>query len=79
MSKLDTNIGMLEALLERFKTNGIVNHIAGEDHPGSMGMFDNISPVDTSPICKVARSGATDIDAAANAAADALVSFWSGK
>ena len=75
MSNLDTHLEKLEALLDRFKASGITNHIAGEDRPGGLGTFDNISPVDTSHICEVARSGTADIDAAANAAADAFADW----
>jgi 5-carboxymethyl-2-hydroxymuconic-semialdehyde dehydrogenase len=47
----------------------VPNRIAGQDVPAQSGAsFDNHSPVDESFICTVARSGAADIDAAAQAA-----------
>ena len=74
MSTLDQNIEKLNGLLARFD-NGIQNRISGVDHAGSLGEFDNISPVDKSLICRVARGGAEDIDAAAQAAAAAFAEW----
>jgi 5-carboxymethyl-2-hydroxymuconic-semialdehyde dehydrogenase len=46
-----------------------MNRIAGKDCPAASGAtFDNHSPVDEAFLCKVAKSGAEDIDAAAKAA-----------
>ncbi|KIC47396.1 betaine-aldehyde dehydrogenase [Ruegeria sp. ANG-S4] len=75
MSILDQNIQKLQNLLERFRSDGIPNRIAGEDRAGSAGSFDNTSPVDKSLICRVAQGNADDIDAAANAAADAFAQW----
>ncbi|WP_171208311.1 MULTISPECIES: 5-carboxymethyl-2-hydroxymuconate semialdehyde dehydrogenase [unclassified Ruegeria] len=75
MTTRDENIKKLEVLLARFREGGIQNRIAGEDRPGSGGVFDTISPVDKSLICKVARGGPEDIDAAALAAADAFAGW----
>ncbi len=66
--ELAQNIDKLATYLQRFRGGGILNRIAGQDRPGALGQFTNISPVDKSPICEVARSGAADVDAAALAA-----------
>ena len=68
MSVTDQNISKLHSYLERFAASGIANRIDGQDAAGSLGTFDNITPVDTSHICTVARSDARDIDRAAEAA-----------
>ena len=68
MSSLDDNIAKLNGFLERFKSGGIQNRIAGQDVAGSGGVFQAHSPVDKSLICDVAHGTAEDIDAAANAA-----------
>ncbi len=75
MSTLEQNLEKLHGLLARFQSDGIPNRIAGEDCAGSAGRFENISPVDQSTICHVARGNADDIDAAANAAADAFADW----
>lgn len=73
MSTLEQNIEKLETYIARFKADGILNRIAGEDHPAASGAtFDNHSPVDESFIGKVAKSGAGDVDAAAKAAREAF-------
>ncbi len=72
MSVLDQHIERLDGLLARFKSGGLMNRIAGEDAAGSAGVFQSISPVDKSVICDVARSDATDVDRAAEAAAAAF-------
>jgi len=69
MNDLTHNLGKLTGYLEQFRRNGVQNHIAGQMLPAASGAsFDNASPVDESHICQVARSDATDIDAAAKAA-----------
>lgn len=72
MSVLEQNIQKLQGYLAGFQSAGVMNRIAGADHAGSCGTFDNTSPVDKSLICTVARGDASDIDQAANAAADAF-------
>ncbi len=72
MTTLSENISKLERFLQRHRAGGIPNRIAGTDAPGELGTFEAISPVDKSAICEVARSGSSDIDAAARAAADAF-------
>ncbi len=69
MSDLTQNLEKLTACLQRFRADGVRNHIGGTMLPAASGAwFDNGSPVDESHICQVARSGATDVDAAAQAA-----------
>ena len=75
MSDLQTNIARLDGYLHRFRANGIQNHIAGRDMPGTSGAFASISPVDKSEICRVARGTEADIDMAAEAAADAFAAW----
>jgi 5-carboxymethyl-2-hydroxymuconic-semialdehyde dehydrogenase len=72
MSDLDKNLEKLNGYLARFKQTGIQNRIAGQDVDGSEGTFPSITPVDKSVICDVARGNASDVDAAAKAAADAF-------
>ena len=69
MSDLKTNLDTLEPHLARFAKHGVLNRIAGETRPAASGQtFGNHSPVDETHICVVARSDATDVDAAAQAA-----------
>lgn len=72
MSALDDNIDKLQGYLDRFRQEGILNRIAGQDCQGSAGVFGNSSPVDKSTICDVARGDAADVDAAAKAASAAF-------
>ncbi len=75
MNVLNDNINKLNNHLERFRAGGIMNRVAGQDMPGTGGMFPSISPVDKSVICDVALGTAADIDRAANAAHDAFASW----
>ncbi|WP_299044010.1 5-carboxymethyl-2-hydroxymuconate semialdehyde dehydrogenase [uncultured Tateyamaria sp.] len=69
MSALDENIAKLAPHLARIGKSGILNHIAGKPVPAAAGAwFDTTSPIDDSHIARVARSDASDIDAAAQAA-----------
>ena len=69
MSDLATNIAKAETYLARYADSGILNRIGGQDCPAISGeTFDNHSPVDEAFLCTVAKSGAADIDAAAQAA-----------
>jgi 5-carboxymethyl-2-hydroxymuconic-semialdehyde dehydrogenase len=73
VSTLEQNLEKLETYIARFRKDGILNRIGGEDRPALSGTtFDNHSPVDESFICKIAKSGADDIDAAAKAAKEAF-------
>ena len=75
MGLLEDNIAKLNDHLAQFVENGVLNRIGGEDTYGSAGVFDTVSPVDKSTICKVAHGTEADIDAAANAANDAFASW----
>ena len=69
MTELQNNLEKLAPILAQLRAWGVPNRIAGQDVPAQSGAtFDNHSPVDESFICTVARSGAADIDAAAQAA-----------
>jgi 5-carboxymethyl-2-hydroxymuconic-semialdehyde dehydrogenase len=72
MSALTENLATLETHLARFRRDGILNLIDGEDAPGAGGRFETCSPVDGSPIAQVARGTAADVDRAARAAAAAF-------
>ena len=73
MSDLQANTDKLRPHLERFAQHGVMNRINGQTVPAASGAtFDNSSPVDETHICAVARSDATDVDAAAQAAKDAF-------
>jgi len=73
MSELQTNIDKLNGYLTRFAETGVLNQIAGTAQAACSGAtFDNASPVDETFICTVARSDASDIDAAAQAAKSAF-------
>lgn len=76
MSKLQENIARAEAYLARFKQEGVLNRIAGEDVPAADGAtFETISPVDLKPLATVARGAAVDIDRAARAAKAAFADW----
>ncbi|MEP1354570.1 MAG: 5-carboxymethyl-2-hydroxymuconate semialdehyde dehydrogenase [Tateyamaria sp.] len=69
MSELDHNLAALAPYLADVGRSGILNHIGGQAVPAASGAwFDTTSPVDDSFIAQVARSGAADVDAAAQAA-----------
>ena len=73
MTTLQQNLEKLESHLAHFREHGILNQIGDEARPAISGAtFDNHSPVDESFICKVAKSGAEDVDAAAKAAKEAF-------
>ncbi len=76
MTDLATHQAKLDGYLARFKETGVLNQIGGEARPAISGAtFDNHTPVDETYICKVAKSGAEDVDAAA-AAAKAAFPAW---
>tara|TARA_Y100000815_G_scaffold177328_1_gene161493 strand:- start:16208 stop:17719 length:1512 start_codon:yes stop_codon:yes gene_type:complete len=73
LTTLEQNLEKLETYLTHVREHGILNQIGDEARPAMSGAtFDNQSPVDESFICKVAKSGAEDIDAAAKAAKEAF-------
>lgn len=56
MTDLKSNVEKLNAYLERFRKNGILNHIDGKFCASLSGdTFENTSPVDESVICSVAK------------------------
>ncbi len=76
MSKLEENIAKADAYLARFREQGVMNRIAGEDLPAVDGVaFETISPVDLKPLATVARGTAADIDRAAKAARAAFAEW----
>jgi 5-carboxymethyl-2-hydroxymuconic-semialdehyde dehydrogenase len=73
MSGLARNLEALRPHLDRLRDAGLGNRIGGTIRPARSGeTFVTASPVDETPVCSVARSGAADVDAAARAAADAF-------
>jgi 5-carboxymethyl-2-hydroxymuconic-semialdehyde dehydrogenase len=73
MSELEANIAKLSGHLARFAETGVLNQIDGKPAQAMSGeTFDNHSPVDGKFICKIVKSGAADIDAAAKAASAAF-------
>jgi 5-carboxymethyl-2-hydroxymuconic-semialdehyde dehydrogenase len=67
MTDLATHLGKLDGHLARFRANGILNLIDGQDVAGD-GTFETRSPVDDSLIAQVALGTAATVDAAAKAA-----------
>ena len=73
MSDLDIRVRQLDGFLDRFREGGVQNLINGESAGAISGAtFDNATPVDESHICRVARSGVEDVNAAAAAANSAF-------
>ncbi|MEL7114908.1 MAG: 5-carboxymethyl-2-hydroxymuconate semialdehyde dehydrogenase [Pseudomonadota bacterium] len=69
MADLAENLEKLKGYLARFQEAGVRNLIAGEAVEAISGnVFETVSPVDDSVICRVAKGGAADIDRAAEAA-----------
>lgn len=69
MSKFDENLAKAEGFLDRFRKDGVLNHIGGEAVAAADGAtFETISPIDLKPIARVAHGKAADIDRAAKAA-----------
>lgn len=67
------NKELLAKALAKVNSTGIQNFIKGAAVPAQSGeTFENNSPVDGKFICQVAKSNATDIDAASKAAAEAF-------
>jgi 5-carboxymethyl-2-hydroxymuconic-semialdehyde dehydrogenase len=68
-SKLPDNLKKAEEYLARFRAKRLPHFIDGHQDEGRSGTgFDNLTPIDNSRICEVARGSAADIDAAAQAA-----------
>ena len=70
------NIAKALGYLERFRAEGVLNHIAGKSVPAISGKtFEIISPVDLQPLAQVARGDAADVDLAAKAAQAAFAAW----
>ena len=69
--ELAANLAKAEDYLTRFRQSGVGHFIGGKVEPIAEG-FDNASPIDNQPFCKVARGSADDIDRAAKSAAAAF-------
>ena len=64
MTKVDVNIALKAPFAKRYD-----NYIGGEWRAPAAGKyFDNVSPVTGLPVCEIARSDASDIEAALDAA-----------
>ena len=64
MTKVDLNIALKSPLAKRYD-----NYTGGEWRAPNAGKyFDNVSPITGQPICEIARSDASDIEAALDAA-----------
>ena len=73
MSNLETNLSKVEKYLERFRGDGVLNHIGGKTVAAQSGeTFENTTPVDHAFLANVAKSDAADVDAAVKAAQDAF-------
>ena len=73
---LDENIKKANSYLEKFRKNGVFNHINGEPVASIDGStFEIISPIDLKPLAQVSRSGFKDVDNATRAA-KAAFSEW---
>ena len=71
------NVKKAESYLKRFKDNVTAHHVNGEACRGDSGKtFENLTPVDNTPIGAIAEGSAGDIDLACRAAWDAF-SDWS--
>ena len=67
------NVKKAESYLQRFKDNVTVHHVNGEACRGDTGKtFENLTPVDNTPIGAIAEGSAGDIDLACRAARDAF-------
>ena len=76
MSDLTQNLAKAEAALSRFKRDGVLNQIGGEQRmAASGGTFESVSPVDGSTLAPVAKGGAEDVDAAVRAATAAFAEW----
>jgi len=65
-----------DALIDKLRAEGIGHHIAGKRIASASGeTFETTSPIDKSVLAEVARGGAAEIDAAAEAATKAFKSW----
>ena len=64
MTKVDLNIALKSPFAKRYD-----NYIGGEWRAPKAGKyFDNVSPITGQPVCEIARSDASDVEAALDAA-----------
>ncbi|MGP6086526.1 5-carboxymethyl-2-hydroxymuconate semialdehyde dehydrogenase [Antarctobacter jejuensis] len=76
MNKLDENLSRVEAYLARFRREGVLHHIGGEQRLAASGAtVETLSPVDGSTLAQVARGGDEDVDAAVRAAQSAFADW----
>ncbi len=76
MSDLAKNLARANEYLERFRRDGVLNHIGGKAVPAASGAtFETISPIDRKVMAQVARGEAADVDAAARAAKTAFADW----
>lgn len=76
MSTFLDNSAKAERYLARFREEGVLNRIGGEDAPSADGTtFETISPVDLKTLAKVSHGKAADIDRAAKAAQAAFTQW----
>tara|TARA_R110002110_G_scaffold95455_1_gene246569 strand:+ start:127930 stop:129462 length:1533 start_codon:yes stop_codon:yes gene_type:complete len=76
MSDLNNNIKLAEQYLQRFRDNITTHYINGAWTSASgVDSFDNLTPIDNSPIGKIAAGRVEDIDAACDAA-EAAFTGW---
>ncbi|PWT76518.1 MAG: 5-carboxymethyl-2-hydroxymuconate semialdehyde dehydrogenase, partial [Proteobacteria bacterium] len=74
--KLADNLAKADTLLARFKSKRLPHFIAGQADDGrSAQSFDNLSPLDNTVLCNVARGNGADVDAAAQAARRAFAAW----
>lgn len=72
-STAEQNHAKVAALRQEFAARGIQNIIAGKHADAASGeTFETLTPLDNSPIARVAASDAADVDRAARAAQDAF-------
>ncbi len=73
---LQRNIEKAKGFLERFRGAPLGHYINGRDERGaSTEVFENLSPIDGSPLCKVVGGSDADVDAAARAAKTAFAGW----
>ncbi|MDE0174296.1 MAG: 5-carboxymethyl-2-hydroxymuconate semialdehyde dehydrogenase [Defluviicoccus sp.] len=73
---LNDHLKKVAPLRERIRGDTLPHFIGGEPDPGSSGLtFENLSPVDNSKLCDVARGQAAEIGKAASAA-EAAFADW---
>src|ERR1700733_4412434 len=64
MTKVDLNIALKSPFAKRYE-----NYIGGEWRaPNARRYFDNVSPITGQPVCEIARSDTSDVEAALDAA-----------